>query len=169
MTTRLRRATVDDEAAIWAILRDAIERRRRDGSRQWQDGYPNPAVVAADVARGVGFVLVDADDVVVGYVACIVDDEPAYAQIDGAWLGGGSFLVFHRVAVASTQLGRGLAAALLAHVEQLARDVDVDSVRADTNFDNGAMLHLFAKCGYAYCGEISLRGSPRRAYEKRLR
>ncbi|HAI81103.1 MAG TPA: GNAT family N-acetyltransferase, partial [Chryseobacterium sp.] len=35
-----RKATPEDAGQIWQILQQAIRRRKNDGSRQWQDGYP---------------------------------------------------------------------------------------------------------------------------------
>ena len=43
-----------------------------------------------------------------------------------------------------------------------------NSLKVDTNFDNTAMLLVFEKLGYKYCGEVYFRGSARRAYEKQL-
>ena len=65
-------------------------------------------------------------------------------------------------------LRKGLAKQLLLHIEDFARQRDISSVKADTNFDNPAMLALFEKLGYQYCGQVYFRGTPRRAYEKIL-
>ena len=35
---RLRKAQIDEKDRIWNILQQAIERRRQDGSTQWQQG-----------------------------------------------------------------------------------------------------------------------------------
>ena len=80
----------------------------------------------------------------------------------------GDFVVFHRVAIAETHLGKGFAKVLFTFIEEFAKDNNILSVKADTNFDNGAMLSLFDKSGYVYCGEVHFRGSPRKAYEKVL-
>ena len=58
MNTNLRKATTKDADKIWKILQGAIARRKADGSEQWQDGYPNPVVVRADIDKEVGFVLI---------------------------------------------------------------------------------------------------------------
>jgi GNAT superfamily N-acetyltransferase len=160
-----RKARLDEIPLIWHILQQAIERRRQDGSAQWQDGYPNPQVVQADIENGVGYVLTDHTEIL-AYCAVLVNDEPAYADIEGAWLTAGDFVVFHRVAVSGEHLGKGQAARLFFHIEQLALSKGISSVRADTNFDNPAMLRLFDKMGYAYCGEVYFRGSARKAFEK---
>jgi acetyltransferase, GNAT family len=163
----LREAIPTDMSAIWAILSAAIARRKADGSDQWQDGYPNEAVVAKDIAQHYGYVLTENDEII-GYCALILNNEPAYNTIDGNWLTNGDFLVIHRVAIAPKHLGRGLSVLLLQRIENIARQQGVASLRADTNYDNAAMLHLFGKMGYQYCGEVVLRGAVRKAFEKKL-
>ena len=57
---------------------------------------------------------------------------------------------------------------MLLHIEHFARQHNIYSVKADTNFDNTGMLHIFEKLGYTYCGEVTFRGTPRKAFEKVL-
>ncbi|NGM63489.1 GNAT family N-acetyltransferase [Sphingobacterium sp. SGG-5] len=167
MEYTFRKAKVDEQDQIWAILKDAIRRRKEEGSDQWQDGYPNPGVIKDDIDKGVGFVLLDRDEVV-GYCAVLINDEPQYADIEGQWLTDGDFVVIHRVAISENYLGQGLAKKMLQYIEGYALENNIHSVKADTNFDNPGMLHIFKKTGYTYCGEVILRGKPRKAFEKVL-
>ena len=164
---QFRKATVDELPFIWEILKQAISRRKKDGSNQWQDGYPNPTVIEGDIAKGYGFVLLDGNTIV-GYTAILINDEPEYAKLEGEWLSNEDFVVFHRVAISQEHLGKGLAKKLFLHIENFAKQHKINSVKADTNFDNPAMLALFDKLGYRYCGQVYFRGSPRKAYEKLL-
>jgi GNAT superfamily N-acetyltransferase len=162
-----RKAEVADADAIWEILQQAIERRRIDGSRQWQDGYPNLATVQTDIGNGWGFVLED-ETRIIAYSALIKNDEPAYDNINGAWLTHGDFLVVHRIAVSDRVAGKGIATRLLKKIEEYAITQQVPSIKVDTNFDNPAMLRILEKLGYSYCGEVILWGAPRKAFEKVL-
>jgi RimJ/RimL family protein N-acetyltransferase len=65
-------------------------------------------------------------------------------------------------------LGKGLAKMMINHIEDFAVENNIKSIKADTNFDNDAMLNIFEKLGYKYCGQVHLRGNPRRAFEKVL-
>lgn len=168
MNSEFRQATIEELPAIWEILKSAIERRKIDGSNQWQDGYPNPDVVRKDIDKGSGFVLTE-DNEIVGYCSVLIDDEPAYADIQGNWLTDGSFVVYHRVAIADRHLRKGYARKLLQQIEVYAQEREILSIRADTNFDNHGMLGLFEQLGYVYCGEVFFRGSARKAYEKVLK
>ncbi|HWK99002.1 MAG TPA: GNAT family N-acetyltransferase [Parapedobacter sp.] len=162
-----RKAQRNELPQIWGIIQHAIARRKDEGSDQWQDGYPNPEVLRDDIDKGVGFVLVEGETVA-GYCAVLINDEPAYATIDGKWLTHGDFVVFHRVAVVKDHLGKGLARKMMEHIEAFAVHNNIRSIKADTNYDNPAMLRTFESMGYVYCGEVYFRGSPRKAYEKLL-
>ncbi|MEY3238560.1 MAG: hypothetical protein RI883_2661, partial [Bacteroidota bacterium] len=115
------KATITEIASIWEILQDAILRRKKDGSNQWQDGYPNPESINNDIVKGVGFVLRE-NEKIIGYCAILINDEPEYANIDGNWLTNGDFVVFHRVAIAETHLGKGFAKVLFSFIEEFAKD-----------------------------------------------
>lgn len=167
MNHLFRKATASEIPEIWAILQQAILRRKADGSEQWQDGYPNHEVIQKDIEKAAGFVLTDGE-AIVGYCAVLLNDEPAYATIEGDWLSNDDFVVFHRVAISEKHLGKGLALKLLRFIEEFALENKIYSIKADTNFDNVAMLKIFEKSGYTFCGEVYFRGKARKAFEKIL-
>ncbi|MBT2619634.1 GNAT family N-acetyltransferase [Chryseobacterium sp. ISL-6] len=162
---KFRKAEIKDRNIIWEIIQQAIERRKADGSTQWQNGYPNADTVESDIAKGFGFVLT-VDEAVAVYVALIFNDEPAYSTIEGAWLSNGEFVVVHRVAVSEEFAGQGLVKKLFEHIEDYTKSQGVQSVKVDTNYDNIAMLKILEKQGYSYCGEVVLAGGVRKAFEK---
>ena len=167
MNYHFRKAELSEIAPIWEILQQAIIRRKEDGSKQWQDGYPNPEVVQKDIEQGKGFVLVNGETII-GYSAVLINDEPAYEKIEGNWLTNNDFVVIHRVAISEKYLGKGLAKMIIKNIEDFALSNNIYSIKADTNFDNIAMIKIFENSGYAYCGEVYFRGSSRKAYEKVL-
>jgi len=163
----IRKAHDLDAAVIWSILEEAIVKRRDEGSNQWQDGYPNLEVVKRDIEQGYGYVCVR-DELILGYFALIFSDDPAYAFIEGSWLTSGNYAVVHRVAVSQLNYIKGLATWMLIQLEEICIQNQVNSIRADTNFDNLPMLRIFEKLGYQFCGQVYLRGSARKAFEKML-
>lgn len=167
ITGKLRAATKSEVDKIWEILSAAIQRRRLEGSNQWQDGYPNKEVVEHDIHNGHGYVWV-VDEQVIGYCALLINDEPQYAEIEGQWLTEDDFVVVHRVAIASEYLGQGWAQKIFKAIEEFALSHQIYSVKVDTNYDNPAMLRIFEKLDYQYCGIVHFRNSPRRAFEKVL-
>jgi GNAT superfamily N-acetyltransferase len=168
MNYSFRKAQANDLTQIWEILHAAIKRRKADGSNQWQDGYPNPTIIETDIEKGHAHVLTYGE-MIVGYCAILINDEPEYANIKGKWLTNEDFVVYHRVAVDAHYLGKGLAQKMLLYIEDFALKNNIYSLKADTNFDNMGMLTIFEKMGYTYCGEVTFRGTPRKAFEKVLR
>lgn len=166
-TIEFRKAEISDKDIIWEIIQQSIERRRIDGSKQWQNGYPNEQTVESDIAKNFGFVLTVNDEIAV-YVALIFNDEPAYSTIDGAWLTNGEFVVIHRVAVSEKFAGQGLAKKLFDVIEDYVKSQNVHSIKVDTNFDNYAMLKILENKGYIYCGEVLLNSGMRKAFERVL-
>jgi len=163
--TKLRKAEIDDRDVIWGIIQQSIERRKQDGSTQWQNGYPNLGTVESDIAKGFGYVLTVDGEIAV-YAALILNDEPAYSTIEGAWLSDGEFVVVHRVAVDGKFAGQGMVKKLFDHIEDFTKSHGIQSIKVDTNYDNMAMLKILESKGYSYCGEVLLAGGMRKAYEK---
>ncbi|MDQ8012749.1 MAG: GNAT family N-acetyltransferase [Flavobacterium nitrogenifigens] len=163
----LRKAVLSEIPVIWEILQDAIEQRRLDGSTQWQDGYPNELSVKNDIENGNGYVLTENESILC-YAAIMFDKDPAYENIEGKWLTDGDYTVVHRVAVSKLAKGKGIATKLFEKIEILSVENNIYSIKVDTNFDNVPMLKILDKLKYTYCGEVYLRGSARKAFEKRL-
>ncbi len=163
----LRKATPSDVQNIWKILQQAIERRKSDGSDQWQNGYPNEESIKDDIKNGVGYVY-ENEQKIACYAAIIFDIEPAYEIIEGKWKSSGKYAVVHRVAVSGDFAGRGIATKLFLDIENFAKSKDYFVIKVDTNFDNLAMLKILEKLNYEYRGKVYFRGSERKAFEKIL-
>ena len=163
----LRKAKHSEQTNIWNILQDAIDQRKKDGSEQWQHGYPNEQTVYDDINNGYGYVLI-ANNVIVAYAAIIFGEEPAYNDINGSWLTNEDYVVIHRVATSNEYTGKDSATQLFKMIEDLSIEQNVYSIKVDTNFDNIPMMKVLDKLQYTYCGEIIFGGAPRRAYEKEL-
>jgi len=124
-------------------------------------------VVKTDIQNNYGYLLTDGESIA-GYCALMINNEPAYAEIDGKWLTDTDFVVYHRVAISEKHLGKGVAKKMLGYIEDFARSNNIKSIKVDTNFDNAGMLSLLEKFGYVYCGEVFFRGAARKAFEKIL-
>jgi RimJ/RimL family protein N-acetyltransferase len=168
MEYQFRQANYSEASQIWQILKDAIKRRKEDGSNQWQDGYPSMEVVKSDIEKKIGFVFTQ-NDTIIGYSAVIINDEPDYINIEGKWLSDQDFIVYHRVAISEEFLAKGMAKKMIKLIEQYALSKNIYSLKADTNHDNIPMMKIFEKLGYSFCGIVYIRKSPRRAYEKVLK
>jgi len=162
-----RRAIPTEISQIWDILHQAILRRKADGSEQWQDGYPNPDVIQNDIDKNAAYVLTNGNTII-GYCAIFINDEPAYENIVGKWVTQDDFIVVHRLAVSENFLRKGYGNKIFDCIITFAISNNIFSIKADTNFDNIAMLKIFDKLGFIYCGEVYFRGRSRKAFEKVL-
>lgn len=161
-----------DHAAIMALVARARAAIARLGIDQWQDGYPEPEIIANDIDQGIG-ILFEVDGAIAGYMVALSDPEPIYEQLDRQWLQNDApYLTVHRMAIDDGHRGTGLSVKMFAHAEELARQRNLISVRADTHRGNAAMRGLLKKCGFIYCGDVRYdvtAGDPIRvAYEKIL-
>lgn len=166
-------ASEADLPSLTTLAEQAKEYFRSNHINQWQKGEPNEQGLAAAISEGKVHVL-DEDGRVLAMITLQEGDELSYRQIDGAWLNDLPYMAFHRVCVDSSLKGRGLAAALFEHSEQIALSRGYSTVRIDTHPDNLSMQRALAKSGYRTCGRIALaegseKGDPRIGYQKLLR
>lgn len=165
----LRRASGADAYRIMEIIAQAKAQMAAEGRTQWTEAYPALSNIESDIASGAAYVLGADGGSAAAYCALVSGGEPVYRQLDGLWRGPDRYLTVHRLAVADEMKGRGVATFLMRSVESIAKGMGLGAVRADTNFDNTAMLRIFAKLGYSYIGEITYPpSSVRLAYEKVL-
>ncbi|OON71087.1 GNAT family N-acetyltransferase [Hymenobacter sp. CRA2] len=164
----VRPAVTTDLPAILDIVRRVVPLMQAAGNFQWEADYPNEAVFRQDIERAQLWVA-ELDEAVAGVAALTTDQDPEYAQAD--WDPAETAIVTHRLAVDPAVQGKGIAAALLAQAEQLARERGLHSLRVDTNSENQSTQRLFPKLGYRFAGEITLAFRPGLrffCYEKRL-
>jgi GNAT superfamily N-acetyltransferase len=163
----LRKAVFKELPVIWEIMQQAIEQRKKDGSEQWQNGYPNEQTIYDDITNGYAHVLIDKNSII-AYAAIIFGEEPAYNNIIGQWLSFGDYAVIHRVATSYAVKNSGVATILFKLIEDLCIAQKVYSIKVDTNFDNIPMLKILDKLSYTYCGEVFFKKAARKAFEKVL-
>jgi len=165
---QIKRATQADVPAIMGIIRKVVPLMRAVGNLQWDDHYPNPEVFLRDIEQQQLWIA-DVDGTLAGLAAITTDQDPAYAHV--GWDLTEPSIVVHRLAVDPAFRGMGIANALMAQAETVARSAGLTILRVDTNTKNEATQRLFPKLGYRLDGEISLPFRPGLrflCYEKRL-
>lgn len=166
-----RRTTAADIPALMEMAADASAYLRAQGVDQWQGDYPTPGIFEYDISLAQGW-LFTCEGEAAGYAAISMEPEPAYDEIDGAWLTeSDDYAVVHRAMIAGKYRGGSLAAEIFSLTEDLAAGYGKISVRVDTHRDNGPMHGLIKKMGYTYCGVILVDEAPdheprRDAFEK---
>jgi len=163
-----------DLGQIMKIIEQARKTMREIGTDQWQYGYPNDAVLAADISAG-QCIVADSDGEILGLAVLKPGPEKGYDQINGAgWLSGTDekYLVVHRLAVTNNSRQQGVARELVQYAEERAQQENRISVRIDTHRGNHPMQRFLEKNGYVYCGLVDIGpgigDTIRMAYEKVL-
>ena len=134
-----------------------------------QYNLPNPGVFRRDITAGNCWLFTFEGDAA-GCMTLSLQDEPEYAQIEGAWLTNGTpYGTLHRIAVRDFFRGRGLAGEMLQLAEDLSAGRGMVSVRIDIPADNTGMRRVLETRGYTRCGILHLEtGAERVGYEKLL-
>ncbi|MBO4658541.1 MAG: N-acetyltransferase [Prevotella sp.] len=162
MNRTIRQAIPADTDGIMSVMAAARQTMRASGNpHQWTDGYPSEIVIASDMEKRGGFVMVEKEKVV-AYFAFLPSPEPTYKKIyGGRWLDDSlSYHVIHRIA--SYPDVHHVFSDIMEYVFSLS-----DNIRIDTHRDNHIMQHNITKHGFTYCGIIHLAsGDERLAYQK---
>lgn len=159
------KATAAHTERIMELIEEAKAFLRASGVNQWQDGYPDHGDIEADIADGIGYVLID-DGIILAYTAIDFRGEEAYDTLKGQWLNDEPYVVIHRTAIDNTAKGKGLCQNIFQKVEDMARLRGVHNIRVDTDEDNIIMRHVIEKMGFSYCGTIWFANSVKIAFQK---
>ena len=164
-----RKAVPADLPGMLMLVKQAQAFMATLGIDQWQDGYPEESLLAEDIRLGRIYVYDDGG--AVASITVITDEpEPIYDRLDGRWLSDGPYLTVHRMALDDAHRHGGLAGKIIDHAVDMAKELQLGSVRADTHRGNKAMRRFLEKNGFVECGFVTYEvtaGDPIRvAYER---
>ena len=160
----IRKTKMDELETVMELYAQAREFMARTGNpRQWGAlNWPPRDLVCRDIEQGRSFVCVEGGELLaVFYYEYGHDIDPTYRVIeDGAWIGGDTYGVVHRIAA---RQGRGAGRYCI----QWAYD-QCGHLRIDTHGDNKVMQKVLEGLGFRHCGTIyvGVDPDPRLAYEK---
>ena len=168
----LRRAQLQDLPAIMKIIDDAKELLKKNGSPQWQNGYPNQETLTQDIAMQTNWVLIN-DNKVAATATLKLTPEPTYRNItQGQWQQPDEpYATIHRVAISSNYRGQGLSKLLFSNLLTVGQMQGIKNFRVDTHRSNKAMQHIAENFNFKKRGIIKVndQNDPERlAYELNL-
>ena len=168
----LRRAQLQDLPAIMKIIDDAKELLKKNGSPQWQNGYPNQETLTQDIAMQTKWVLIN-DNKVAATATLQLTPEPTYRNItQGQWQQPDEpYATIHRVAISSNYRGQGLSKLLFSNLLTVGQMQGIKNFRVDTHRSNKAMQHIAENFNFKKRGIIKVndQNDPERlAYELNL-
>lgn len=127
------------------------------GLDQWQKGYPSREVWDNDIANESAWLATE-NNKILGVFAFQTTPDPSYYQINGAWLTDIPYASMHRVCVADSSKGKGVAGKMFSFGFRMAKQLGFRSMRIDTHPDNQPMQRALIKAGFSPCGTIILKG-----------
>ncbi len=168
----LRCAQLQDLPAIMKIIDDAKELLKKNGSPQWQNGYPNQETLTQDIAMQTNWVLIN-DNKVAATATLQLTPEPTYRNItQGQWQQPDEpYATIHRVAISSNYRGQGLSKLLFSNLLTVGQMQGIKNFRVDTHRSNKAMQHIAENFNFKKRGIIKVndQNDPERlAYELNL-
>lgn len=158
MTITVRPAEEGDLDEIWALVERAVADMNRRGNPQWRPGYPARSHYAGALAEGGLYAAEDESGRILGCAVFNTEEEPAYAAIP--WSVPGPAMVIHKLAVDPAVQRRGVASALFARCEELARQQGIASLRIDTYSLNDRMQALIRRQGFTPAGAVHFPMNP---------
>lgn len=167
-----RRAQLQDLTAIMKIIDDAKELLKKNGSPQWQNGYPDQETFTQDIVMQTNWILIN-DNKVVATATLQLTPEPTYRNItQGQWQQPDEpYATIHRVAISSNYRGQGLSKLLFSNLLTVGQMQGIKNFRVDTHRSNKAMQHIAENFNFKKRGIIKVndQNDPERlAYELNL-
>lgn len=168
----LRRTQLQDLTAIMKIIDDAKELLKKNGSPQWQNGYPDQETFTQDIVMQTNWILIN-DNKVVATATLQLTPEPTYRNItQGQWQQPDEpYATIHRVAISSNYRGQGLSKLLFSNLLTVGQMQGIKNFRVDTHRSNKAMQHIAENFNFKKRGIIKVndQNDPERlAYELNL-
>lgn len=167
-------AKLSDLADIMEIINSSKKFLKDSGSNQWQNGYPDEAVIKQDITNEDAWIL-KVDGQTAGYAAIIIGEEPTYAEIShGSWENNNDpYATIHRLAISSKYRGQNLSGLMMSNLISAMRVKGIENYRIDTAPVNKIVQRIAEKNGFVYRGMIEVDNEsvdPERvAYELNLR
>jgi ribosomal protein S18 acetylase RimI-like enzyme len=159
----IRIALISDLEIVLAIVRETTRHMDEQGIFQWDDLYPEKAILQKDIENS-QMHLIEEEGEVAGMITLNEKQEPEYNDV--RWIYPGRILVVHRLGVAPEHQGKGLASHLMDFAEAKALSQGYDAIRLDAFTKNPLALGLYEHRGYRKAGTVSFRKGLFFCYEK---
>lgn len=162
----IRIAKLEDVEYIMNIIKAAILDMELKNIHQWDELYPDKAVINEDIAKGNLYVNIENN----GINAIVVlneDQAEEYGTLNWKY----NFtkqLVIHRLCVDPRSQGGGIARKLLEYTDNFAVRNGYGAIRLDAFTENERALRLYAKNGYERVGSVQFRKGEFYCYEKKV-
>lgn len=142
----IRKAESRDLAEVMEIIVRCTQELRDNGILQWDDVYPDAAVLEDNLRAGTLYVI--PQDGACQAAVCLNEEQPEEYGFLPWTYGSGRVLTIHRLCVHPDWQGQGLASRLLAFAEEHAAGHGYAAIRFDVYSGNPRALALYERHGY---------------------
>ena len=160
------KADINQLDDIFSVYQKAIITMEKNNIHQWDDIYPDKAVLAEDITKEQLYIGFEGSDIAVCFVLSEECDEE---YKNGDWkYPEARFKVIHRLCVDPDFQNQGIAAKTLEYIEKLCKCQGYDSIRLDCFTENPYSRKLYDKAGYSVVGYADWRKGRFELREKKL-
>ena len=152
---------------VFSVFSAAIINMEKLGIHQWDEIYPDKAILSEDISKNFMYTgHIDGKIVVCFALSEEYDEE----YKNGKWQWPESkFCVIHRLCVSPDFQNRGIAAETLKYIEKLCKSQGYESIRLDCFTGNPYSRKLYDKAGYSVVGYADWRKGRFELREKSLK
>ena len=154
----IHKVSINDMPKVMTITNSAKSLLKKNGSLQWQQGYPNEQTFTNDIKNGNLYGIYE-DNELMGYGAYIFGKDLNYVEIEGGkWEipANDKDMAIHRVAVDENCHGKKYGVKILQYGINYAKKYGCLTVKVDTHKNNIPMQKCISKVGFVYRGIIKI-------------
>ena len=142
--------------AIIQLTKACGQHMRDNGIDQWDEDYPNHAVIERDLETKTLFAYREHNKII-GIVVLNETQDEEYKEMNWSTSDNDRNLVVHRLAVLPHHQGRGIGRILMDFAEQWASTNNYDAIRLDTYSQNPRNQRFYRQRGYTELGAVFLQ------------
>ncbi|MDF2801011.1 MAG: sortase-like acyltransferase [Anaerocolumna sp.] len=162
----IRKACIEDLSVIIELFNSAIKNMNANHIPQWDEVYPNKAVLEEDILNQEMVVGVIGEQVV---SAAVLNQDYDEEYNDAKWTYyDASYIIIHRFCVEPNYQNQGIGTRTLRSIEEYVHNKGIESIRLDAFSLNPKALHMYEKAGYVKTGVANWRKGLFYLYEKKL-
>lgn len=163
---KIRKAELNDLKSIIDIFKNAIDVMNEGNIPQWDEIYPNSAILKQDILKQQMYVGIENENIV---SVIVVNNEFDELYKKGNWkYTNRKFVVIHRLCVNPIYQKQGIGKTTMLMIEALLKKKEIQSIRLDAFSLNPYALRLYKSLGYRKVGEVNFRKGLFYLFEKEI-
>ena len=151
---------------VYSVFSAAIENMEKQEIHQWDEIYPDKAILEEDIAKNQMYIGKIDNEIAVCFVLSEECDEE---YKNGKWqYPDAKFIVIHRLCVNPKFQNKGIATQTMIYIEKTSKAQGYEVIRLDCFTKNPYSQKLYEKAGYSVVGYADWRKGRFELREKKL-